>query len=166
MLVSGIRALTTVQSTPHQTIHHGLCTALILKALALISNCKCIVQLYMPPTWQKDQDILLKWFFHTLVICSYFCSTITDVSYSQTSQKSIHRFGGDILDLATIVHVSKWNIASAIFSPYLSVVQWITFLCLNIVFWSRLLFQRFYCEEYTIILNFLHGNGNTHKYSF
>jgi hypothetical protein len=31
-----------VQSTAHQTIHYGLCTALISSALALISNCKCI----------------------------------------------------------------------------------------------------------------------------
>jgi hypothetical protein len=31
-----------VQSTAHQTIHFGLCTALISSALTLISNCKCI----------------------------------------------------------------------------------------------------------------------------
>jgi hypothetical protein len=31
-----------VQSTAHQTIHLGLCTALILRVLALISNCKCL----------------------------------------------------------------------------------------------------------------------------
>jgi hypothetical protein len=31
-----------VQSTAHQTIHFGLCIALISRALALTSNCKCI----------------------------------------------------------------------------------------------------------------------------
>jgi hypothetical protein len=31
-----------VQSTAHQTIHFGLCTALISTALALILNCKYI----------------------------------------------------------------------------------------------------------------------------
>jgi hypothetical protein len=31
-----------VQSTAHKTIHFGICTALISKVLALISNCKCI----------------------------------------------------------------------------------------------------------------------------
>jgi hypothetical protein len=31
-----------VQSTAHQTIHFGLCTALISSALALKSHCKCI----------------------------------------------------------------------------------------------------------------------------
>jgi hypothetical protein len=31
----------TVQSTAHQIIHFGLCTALISMALALISNYKC-----------------------------------------------------------------------------------------------------------------------------
>jgi hypothetical protein len=31
-----------VQSTGHQTIHFGLCTALISRALALIANCNCI----------------------------------------------------------------------------------------------------------------------------
>jgi hypothetical protein len=34
--------LLDVQSTAHQTIHFGLCTALILKALGLTSNCKWI----------------------------------------------------------------------------------------------------------------------------
>jgi hypothetical protein len=32
----------SVQSTAHQTIQFGICTTLIPKALALISNCKCI----------------------------------------------------------------------------------------------------------------------------
>jgi hypothetical protein len=32
-----------IQSTAHQTIHFGLCAALISRALTLISNCKCIV---------------------------------------------------------------------------------------------------------------------------
>jgi hypothetical protein len=31
-----------VQLIAHQTIHFGLCTALISRALALIPNCKCI----------------------------------------------------------------------------------------------------------------------------
>jgi hypothetical protein len=31
-----------VQSTANQTIHFGLCTVLISRAVALISNCKCI----------------------------------------------------------------------------------------------------------------------------
>jgi hypothetical protein len=30
------------KSIAHQTLHFGLCTALISKTLALISNCKCI----------------------------------------------------------------------------------------------------------------------------
>jgi hypothetical protein len=37
MAIDGI-----VQSTTHQTIHFRLSTALISRALALISNCKCI----------------------------------------------------------------------------------------------------------------------------
>jgi hypothetical protein len=32
----------SVQSTAHQTLHFGLCNALISRVLALISNCKCI----------------------------------------------------------------------------------------------------------------------------
>jgi hypothetical protein len=34
-----------VQSTTHQAIHFGLCTALISRALALILNFKCITWL-------------------------------------------------------------------------------------------------------------------------
>jgi hypothetical protein len=34
--------LVIVQSTAHQTIHFELCTALILRELTLILNCKCI----------------------------------------------------------------------------------------------------------------------------
>jgi hypothetical protein len=34
------RVRCNVQSTAHQTIHFGICTAVILRALALISNCK------------------------------------------------------------------------------------------------------------------------------
>jgi hypothetical protein len=32
-----------VQSTAHQTLHFVLCNALVSRALALISNCKCKV---------------------------------------------------------------------------------------------------------------------------
>jgi hypothetical protein len=37
-------AKSQVQSTAHQTVHSGLCIALISKALALISNCQCIAR--------------------------------------------------------------------------------------------------------------------------
>jgi hypothetical protein len=33
---------TKVQLTAHQTLYFGLCTALIISALVLISNCKCV----------------------------------------------------------------------------------------------------------------------------
>jgi hypothetical protein len=33
-----------VQSTAYQTVHFGLCNALISRALALISNCNCVAR--------------------------------------------------------------------------------------------------------------------------
>jgi hypothetical protein len=44
--------MTFVLSTVRQTIHFGLCTALITKAKALRSNCKCIAKLAVDQTWR------------------------------------------------------------------------------------------------------------------
>jgi hypothetical protein len=43
-ITTEIILLIDVQSRAHQTIHFGLCTAIISNALALISNCKCIAR--------------------------------------------------------------------------------------------------------------------------
>jgi hypothetical protein len=41
---NGRRKAVDVQSTAHQAVHFALCTALIARALALRSNCKCIAR--------------------------------------------------------------------------------------------------------------------------
>jgi hypothetical protein len=73
-----------LQSTSHQTIHFGLCTALVPKALVLISNCKCD-----PPRLRTGALLTLKCFSTQCMLHIYKPSSCITLSNKKTASKSV-----------------------------------------------------------------------------
>jgi hypothetical protein len=69
----------------HQTIHFGLCTALISRALELISNCKCSVKC----CWPYKQLVISNQIFISIVSTELASSSKVTLFSPTTTQTSL-----------------------------------------------------------------------------